>query len=114
MSDKREHEPGDIIINTELFTRMRQARASAGAVGLYVLMCQRAAQDGSNGRVPGAAVDNIMGDAPEERTEALPFLHELMAAAFVAYSRKRNELIIVDWGEWVMGHGEAGSEPERG
>jgi hypothetical protein len=112
MSDK--HEPGDIIINTELFARMRQARVSAGAVGLYVIMCQRAAQDGSNGRVSAAAVHSIMGDTSEERTEVHPYLYELMAAAFVAYSRKRNELIIVDWGEWVMGHGEAGSEPERG
>lgn len=100
--------PSGILIHHDLMRRLRDS-VSVGAVGLYVLICQHAAREQTNGRVHMIVVRDLMGETRAERLEAFPDLRELQEAGFLdSEPPDYDELVIQDWGEWVVAMGEAG------
>lgn len=99
-----------MLIHSDLTRRLRGKKVGAAGVGVYVIAGGYCSEFRTNGRIPRAELEKRSTPGGKGRADISTEISVLVSAGFLLEDGA--DLVLVDWGEWIVGDGEAGEGAE--
>lgn len=101
-----------VLIHTELMARMQAKKIGPASIGLYIFAGWYCSENDTNGRISREALSDYLPQQDGDSSAPIDAeLQKLIDAGFILEEQGDN-LVLADWGEWVVGDGEAGQGAE--